>query len=297
MRGLVVEGLRKRYGSVLAVDGVSLHVEPGSVVGLVGPNGAGKSTTLKSIVGLVVPDGGRILVDGVDVLTRPEARRVVGYAPELPILPRGYTVCGFLEELAMLEGVGDAMAAVKRVLGMLGVESLCDRKTGGLSKGQRKRVAIAQALLGEKRYLVLDEPFTGLDPEWVSRLKELVRRVAGEGVGVLVTSHLLRELQDIIDHVVFIKSGRVVFSGSIEEASRFTRTRVVARLSASSDELLRELEEAGARIESFDGKRLVLLVDEGVVERIVSILARARPISIEYHRVTLDELYEELAGG
>ena len=161
---LVVEGLRKRYGRVVAVDGVSFSVPQGKIVGFIGPNGAGKTTTIKSILGLVRPNEGRVSVNGVDAWRVPSVKRLLGYVPELPEAPGWMTACGLLEKLGVLDGLGfnEARRVAKSVLNELGLGDKCDIAISRLSKGERKRVLIAQAMLVEHEYYLLDEPLTGL---------------------------------------------------------------------------------------------------------------------------------------
>ena len=216
---LVVEGLRKRYGRVVAVDGVSFSVPQGKIVGFIGPNGAGKTTTIKSILGLVRPNEGRVSVNGVDAWRVPSVKRLLGYVPELPEAPGWMTACGLLEKLGVLDGLGfnEARRVAKSVLNELGLGDKCDIAISRLSKGERKRVLIAQAMLVEHEYYLLDEPLTGLDPEWIARVRRLIVEFREQGAGVLVSSHLLRELEEIVDRVVIISRGRVVFEGTLDQ--------------------------------------------------------------------------------
>ncbi|MCE4603284.1 MAG: ABC transporter ATP-binding protein [Desulfurococcales archaeon] len=220
---IVVEGISKRYKGAVAVDGLSLEIARGKVLGLLGPNGAGKTTTIKIILGLVKPDKGRVLLDDKD-LHREGVRMksLVGYTPEVPEGPAWATPCRLLEDLAVIDGVprAEARLRARQALAELGVEDLCLRRMGKLSKGQKKRVLIAQALVAEREFMLMDEPFTGLDPEWVARVRELVLDLRRRGVGVLVSSHILRELQDLVDEVAVIAKGKTLFQGTIDELAR-----------------------------------------------------------------------------
>jgi len=298
----VVENLVKRYGRKVAVDGVSFTLEPGSVVGLVGPNGAGKSTTIKCILGLVRPNSGRILVDGVPV-SRPEARKLLGYVPEVPEAPSWMTPLEFLEVLALLEGFSrtEARRVARSLLEEFGLSGKAGERIGRLSKGMRKRLLIAQALIGEKRYVLMDEPFSGLDPDWVSRARSIVRRLRGDGVGVLLSSHLLRELEDLVDGVVFIYNGRVVYRGDMEGLrelvgggmveARVSDARRVAELVESSG-LARRVEVEG------DVVRIYLRpdADAGDVARLIYSTG-VKVYSLEAKSVSLEEAYKVLGGG
>ncbi len=301
---LVVEGLWKRYGRVEAVKGISFTVEPGRVVGLVGPNGAGKTTTIKCILGLVRPTAGRVLVDGESVES-PRARRLLGYVPELPDAPGWMTPRELLAYLGELEGLrgGELSRRVEELLGEWGLREYADRRISGLSKGTRKRVLIAQSLLnmGEKRYILMDEPMSGLDPVWVERLRSLVRSLKSSGVGVLISSHLLRELEGLVDDVVVIVGGRVVFSGSLGDMARLGRGEVVeARVSdperaaslvrgsglASSVEVEGDLVRIRLR-EGVRASEVLRVLEEGGVE----------VKTFEAKQVSLEEVYRRLVGG
>jgi len=300
---LVVEGLVKRYGYFRAVEGVSFRFLEGEVLGLVGPNGAGKTTTIKSIVGLVRPSGGRIEVDGRDPQRDPRARRVLGYAPEAPEAPRWARVCDFMEALAEVDGFlgSEKRRVARQALEALGVGELCGRKLGSLSKGQRKRVLIAQALLPGRKYYLFDEPFTGLDPEWVAAVRELIVGLAREGgAGVLVSSHILRELQDIVDRVVVVARGRVVFEGTLRELAEAAGVgAVVVVRSRDLQSLARALEERGFKVRIAAGAVHVELgegVDPGEVLSLVRELGF--PVEgFEYREVSLEDAYLKLVGG
>jgi len=216
---LIVENLRKSYGRNEAVRGISFRLEPGESLALLGPNGAGKTTTIKSILGLVIPDSGRISVDGLDCMKQVECRRLLGYAPETPDAPRWMTVCEFIEAMGALDSMPRSVARRegRKLLEALGVDSLCSRKFGELSKGQRKRVLLAHAFLPWKRYLLLDEPFTGLSPEWIDALRRLIASAVRSGKAVLISSHLLRELEGIVNKVVVIRKGSLLYEGPVSK--------------------------------------------------------------------------------
>ena len=248
---IIVEDLVKRYKGAIAVDGLSLTIREGEVLGLVGPNGAGKTTTIKCILGLVKPDRGRILVDGVE-LHGPGVRlkSLIGYTPEIPEAPQWATVCGLLEDLATLDGLSryEARSAARRALEELGVDDLCMRRISRLSKGQMKRVLIAQALLRARRYMLMDEPFTGLDPEWVAAVRRLILRFRSEGVGVLVSSHILKELEEVVVRVAIISRGKSMFEGTLSElAEKVSPETILIVKTPRPAEAARLLESMGAR--------------------------------------------------
>ncbi len=222
---LAVESLSKSYGMVKAVDEVTFHVDEGEVHGLVGPNGAGKTTTMKSIVGLVIPDSGRITLDGIDLLKERWEKRVsIGFVPEALNMPSWISVRELLYTMARIEGHNrrDSNDMAENALKTFDLSELAEKRVKQLSKGQKKRVLIAQTFLSPKKLYLLDEPLTGLDPEWVARFRSLIRKTTREGGHVVVSSHLLRELEAVVDKVTVINYGRVLFSGTLRELARVT---------------------------------------------------------------------------
>ena len=216
---LEVEGLTKRYGARLAVDGVSFSVAAGDVVGFLGPNGAGKSTTLRMITGFLAPTAGRVRVGGVDAIRAPtEARRLFGYMPEGVPLHGEMRAHEYLAYRAELKGMGRAAAkqAGERSLLQAGVADAADRLVGQLSKGYRQRVGLADALLTDPPLLILDEPTAGLDPNQIRQVRALIRGFRGDKA-VFVSTHILPEVQAICDRVVIIDRGRMVGEGDPTE--------------------------------------------------------------------------------
>ncbi len=264
----------KRYGPIVALRGVSLTVEPGRVVGFVGPNAAGKTTLIKSIVGLVIPQKGDILVDGFKAGTK-EAKRLLAYSPELPDAPPRETVCGLLETLGRIEGLSreEARRAAREAAGVLGLEEYCRRRIGSLSKGTRKRVVIAQALIPRgKRYYLLDEPFTGLDPEWIKTVRDVIVDLRREGAGLLVSSHILKELEEIVDEVVIVYGGRSLFRGSIEELSEQVKAKPTLTIRTPDIRRAEEIVKSmGLEYRLTSSTSInITLVDAGEAEGIVS---------------------------
>ncbi|MEO0324261.1 MAG: ABC transporter ATP-binding protein [Myxococcota bacterium] len=216
---LEVEGLTKRYGARLAVDGISFSVAAGDVVGFLGPNGAGKSTTLRMITGFLAPTAGRVRVGGVDAIRAPtEARRLFGYMPEGVPLHHEMRAREYLAFRAELKGLGrqGAKKAVDRSLEQAGVADAADRIVGQLSKGYRQRVGLADALLTDPPLLILDEPTAGLDPNQIRQIRALIRSFRGDKA-VFVSTHILPEVQATCDRVVIIDRGRMVGEGDPTE--------------------------------------------------------------------------------
>jgi len=300
---LEAKDLYKTYSYVKALQGLSFALREGEVLGFIGPNGAGKSTTIKTIAGLVIPDRGEVLVDGEDALQNPYARRSVGYVPELPNAPPWARVCDFLVRLARLEGVPEREARVhaRRALERLGVDELCNRKFRHTSKGQKKRILLAHALMTPKRYMLLDEPITGLDPEWVAETRKIIYELRSNGSGVLVSSHILRELEEVVDRVIIISRGVKVFEGTLQElAAKAGTGKVVVLRPSSVEAALRVLEQAGlADAEVVGNKVRVFLPDDWTPTRLINLLEEAGVLvhEFEYSESRLEDAYLRLVRG
>jgi len=203
-----VSGLRKRYGPTLALDGMSFTVQPGRVTGFVGPNGAGKSTTMRMILGLDSADEGHALVGGRSYTSLRTPLRQVGALLDAAAPQPSRSARNHLLWLAHSQGLG--ARRVDEVIELVGLASVARRRVGGFSLGMRQRLGIAGALLGDPPVLMLDEPVNGLDPEGIVWIRGLLRSLAAEGRAVLVSSHLLSELQEAADHLVVVGRGRVI---------------------------------------------------------------------------------------
>jgi ABC-2 type transport system ATP-binding protein len=204
--------LTKRFGSLTAISDVSFTVARGEIVGFLGPNGAGKSTTMRILCGVFPPTTGRAAVAGYDVVIESlRARSVVGYSPERVALYLDMTVREYLRYVAEMKGIDGSHrpAAVDYALGSCGVAHVARRLIGTLSKGYRQRVGIAQALVGEPRVLILDEPTAGLDPEQVAEVRRLIRNLRGERT-VILSTHILPEVEATCDRVIIIHQGRIL---------------------------------------------------------------------------------------
>ena len=226
--GLEVVGLGKRYGEIVALDGCSLTVRPGRVVGLLGPNGAGKTTTMRCIFGLVAPDRGEVRWDGARVDRA--ARLRFGYMPEERGLYPHMRVSAQLEYLTRLSGLDrrSAAASVDRWLARLGLEQRAESRLDALSHGNQQRVQLAAALVHDPVALVLDEPFAGLDPIGVEALSAMIADLARDGTAVLFSSHQLDLVEDVCQDIVVIDHGRVVMQGELERLRAASSRRYLA---------------------------------------------------------------------
>jgi len=215
--GVVVEvsRLTKVFGAVRAVEDLSFTVRPGRVTGFLGPNGAGKTTTLRILLGLVAPTSGTATIGGRPYREIERPTSVVGASLEAASFHPGRSARDHLRSLAPHAGVGTAR--VEEVLELVGLAGEARRRVGGYSLGMRQRLALATALLGDPGVLVLDEPANGLDPEGIAWLRRLLRHLAGQGRTVLVSSHVLSEVQQTVDDVVVISHGRLVHASTLAE--------------------------------------------------------------------------------
>ncbi|MEV0129839.1 ATP-binding cassette domain-containing protein [Dactylosporangium sp. NPDC050688] len=291
---IVVNGLRKRFGSHTALDGMTFNVEPGQVTGFVGPNGAGKSTTMRVILGLDAPDAGTALVGGRPYrsLSRPLCH--LGSLLDAGALQPGRTARNHLLWIAHSQGL--PARRVDEVLERAGLQAVARRAAGGFSLGMRQRLGIAAALLGDPPALMLDEPFNGMDPEGIVWMRQHLRGLAAEGRAVLVSSHLMSELQDTADHVVVAGRGRVIADTSIAALLQAAAAgRVTVRLGAPFvDVAAGVLATAGATAVRTDEGTLTVtgLPAEAVVS---ALTGGGVPFAeISTHRATLEEAYLEL---
>jgi len=298
-RVIEVEELCKSYGSLKAVSNLSFSVKEGEVFGFLGPNGAGKTTTLNMLMGLVVPDSGRITVAGVEVVEHPlEVRRVAGYLPENPGFYPWMSVLQNMLYFADFYGLGRAEA--EELLELVGMAGHSHRKAGELSKGMRQRLALAQALLNDPEVLLLDEPTSGLDPEGAAEFRELVRRLSREGRTILFSSHILPEVTEVCRSVGIIHRGRLVVQGELKKLSKMRGFRVVVETQPPlpQEDAERLLGRFARRIERRDGS-YVLDCPEDTRASISRELFRHGYAVTEIHAESpsLEELYLEVVRG
>ena len=230
--GIVAENLVRHYGKWRVVNDVSIHVRQGEVVGLLGPNGAGKTTSFYMIVGLLRPTTGRILLEGEDITTEPmylRARRGLGYLAQEPSIFRKLSVKDNV--LAVLETMkltpAERKARLEKLLDDLNLTHLADRLATKLSGGERRRVEITRALAREPSYMLLDEPFVGIDPIAVSEIQDIVGRLRDRGLGVLITDHNVRETLRITDRAYIMYEGRILLQGTAEQLANDPEARKI----------------------------------------------------------------------
>jgi lipopolysaccharide export system ATP-binding protein len=230
--GLRAEHLARSFGQRQVVRDVSLTVQRGEVAGLLGPNGAGKTTCFYMITGLIPPDAGKIWLDGEEITGQPmyqRARLGLGYLAQEASIFRGMTVENNVRAVVELHHTGRQAIEeeVSRLLEELRIDHLRHALASGLSGGERRRCEIARALAGRPSFMLLDEPFAGIDPLAIADIRQVIRYLAGQGIGVLITDHNVRETLDIIDHASIISGGAVLFEGKAEDVVRDPEVRRV----------------------------------------------------------------------
>jgi ABC-2 type transport system ATP-binding protein len=287
-----VTGLRKRYGSTLALDGMTFTVAPGQVTAFVGPNGAGKSTTMRVVLGLDSADEGSALIGGRPYRSLRQPLRHIGALLDAAALHPARSGRNHLLWLAHSQGLGGRR--VDEVVRQTGLETAARRRAGGYSLGMRQRLGIAAALLGDPPALMLDEPFNGLDPEGIVWMRGFLRGLAAEGRAILVSSHLMSELQDTAGHLVVVGRGRVVADTSVADLIATASGDRVTLRTAARTEAMTVLARSGATVTVTD--RDTLTINGLPADRVVALLGQAAvPFSeVSAHRATLEEAYMEL---
>ena len=220
--GLLVQNLVKTYGGKSVVNGISLEIKPGEIVGLLGPNGAGKTTAFYMMIGLIAPDSGQVLFNDVNITNFPiykRARMGLGYLAQEPSVFRDLSVeDNIMCILEMLEiGALERQKRLKELLAELHLESLAKKKALTLSGGERRRLEITRALVTNPTCLMLDEPFANIDPIAIADVKQIVRILAKKGIGILITDHNAREIFSVVDRSYLVAEGKVLLSGTVEE--------------------------------------------------------------------------------
>ncbi|MCB9673478.1 MAG: ATP-binding cassette domain-containing protein [Alphaproteobacteria bacterium] len=268
-----VDQLTKVYGATKAIDGLSFTVGKGEIVGFLGPNGAGKSTTMRILAGALGATSGRALVGGIDVLENPRAvKELVGYLPERPPLYTEMTVRAYLRFAARIKSANDPAGRVEKVIEQVGLEPVAHRLIEHLSKGYRQRVGIAQALVHEPKVLILDEPASGLDPAQRVQIRSLVRGLAEGDTTVILSTHVLPEVEAICDRVVIIDQGQIKLQGDVHdlEGTGQAVSLVVARFEDALRQTLAAIEGVQKVTETGKG-RLHVSSDRDIREEVARV--------------------------
>ncbi|MDO3684231.1 ABC transporter ATP-binding protein [Micromonospora sp. C28ISP2-4] len=293
---IIVSGLTKQYKTVRAVDNLSFTVEPGRVTGFLGPNGAGKTTTLRMLLNLVTPSAGTATIGGSRYADLPDPLRTVGAVLEASSAHKGRTGINHLRVICAAAGLPKERA--DEALALVGLSPAAKRKFKGYSLGMKQRLGIAAAMLGNPQVLILDEPANGLDPEGIRWMRGFLKGLAAEGRTVLVSSHLLSEMQLLADDVVIIAAGKLVRQGPVDQvmASMTHDVRVRVR-TPQADDLVAALREQSAVVDTDPhGALLVTGVDAPTVGR-VALAAKVELHELTTERPDLEGVFLELTAG
>jgi ABC-2 type transport system ATP-binding protein len=292
---IIVSGLTKHYKNVRAVDDLSLTVQPGRVTGFLGPNGAGKTTTLRMVLNLVTPTAGTATISGRRYADLTQPLRHVGAVLEASSAHRGRTGRNHLRVICAAAGF--PQRRVDEVLHLVGLTPAARRKFKGYSLGMRQRLGIAQAMLGDPRVLILDEPANGLDPEGIRWMRDLLKRLAEEGRTVLVSSHLLSEMQILADDVVIIASGRLVTHGGVSQVvDGIAHAATVRVRTPDAEKLTAALGADAAVTRGGDGALLITGLDAPTVGA-ASLRAGVELHELVTERPDLERAFLELTSG
>lgn len=306
-----VKNLVKKYGDHLAIDHLSFTMEPGKIYGFLGPNGAGKSTTMNIMTGYLGATEGEVLINGHDILKEPEeAKKCIGYLPEMPPLYTEMTVLEYLEFAAELKGIHkkDRESAIEEVIKLARLMDVQERLIRNLSKGYRQRVGLAQAILGFPEIIILDEPTVGLDPKQIIEIRDLIRRLAKKHT-VILSSHILAEVQEVCDYIMIISKGRLVASDTAENLERmFERSETVEIQAKAEDVKVREILKTVPGVDSVktekcaDGMTFATIEPKGkkdIREDIFNAFARKNCplLLLNTTRASLEDIFLELTQG
>ena len=289
--------LTRRFGDVVALDGLTFSVPEGQVVGFLGPNGAGKTTAMRTVMGISAPDAGE--VRWKDRSVRHDDRLRFGYMPEERGLYPTMVVLEQLVYLCRLHGLSrpDAMASAQRWIDRVGLGERAGDKVESLSLGNQQRAQLAAALVHEPELLVLDEPFSGLDPVGVDTMSEVLAEAAASGTGVLFSSHQLDLVEDVCDAVAIVHRGRIVANGPVHELTSAGQVRLVVEVAGDRDGAWASLLR-GVTVSERDGGQLRLVLDDGIDPQ--AVLASAQRVGavrrFSFERRRLSEVFREAVG-
>jgi ABC-2 type transport system ATP-binding protein len=294
---IVAEDLVKKYGKVVAVDGLYLNVEEGVITGLIGPNGAGKTTTIKIVLGLLKPDRGHVEVFGQEPWDNPDLRELTGVVHEKAYFPSHQKVLDYLERVCRIFGIPEARA--REVLGLVGLEDAYDRQIKALSAGMLQRFAIAHAIIHEPKLIVADEMTANLDPQGRSSLLDLVAKInKKEKTTFLLSSHILPELSRVCDSVAIINRGKVYAAGKLSELYEKYAAGIIRINVEKPEKLAAELaklsyvekiktDTRGISVRTIEGKEENLYEDAAKLAK----KAKTKILGIETGSASLEELY------
>jgi ABC-2 type transport system ATP-binding protein len=290
MSTISFNNLTKRYGSVLAVDGLSFDVQPGQVTGFLGPNGSGKTSTLRMLLGLAVPTSGTATIGGVPYHQLPDPVRQIGAALDSNTFHPGRSAAQHLRILATVSGL--PRRRVDEVLGLVGLSDVAGRAVGGFSLGMRQRLSLAGALLGDPGVLVFDEPLNGLDPDGIRWLRSMLRMLAAQNRTVFLSSHLLSEVAQTVDDVVVLARGRLVTHTTL--ADLVARTSVVRVRTPQAPRLLEALAAAGLQVRLADASTVEVRSATADAVGMAAAAAGVTILELSRHDEDLESLFFDL---
>ncbi len=301
-----INNLVKKYGDHVAVDDLSLTVEPGKIYGFLGPNGAGKSTTMNIITGYLGATSGEVKINGHDIFKEPEeAKKCIGYLPEIPPLYVDMTVREYLDFVAELKKLEKSLRKryVEEAMETTGITDVANRMIRNLSKGYRQRVGFAQAILGYPEIIILDEPTVGLDPKQIIEIRELIRKL-GEKHTVILSSHILTEISAVCDHVFIISKGKLVASDATENlvslmsGAQEIEVTVRTDVAEAQKELASIAEVSKVEVKNEDAGELIVYAKKGadVREDVFRTLAEKHFAVLEMHTIekSLEDVFLEI---
>ncbi|GAA3735236.1 ATP-binding cassette domain-containing protein [Salinactinospora qingdaonensis] len=289
---IALRGLTKRYGTKVAVDGLTCDIEPGKVTGFLGPNGAGKSTTMRMILGLDRPTSGQALVNGKEYAHLRHPLCEVGAVLDAKASHPGHSARTYLRAMARSNGI--PTRRVEEVLELVGLTEVTGKRTKSFSLGMGQRLGIAGALLGDPGVLMFDEPVNGLDPDGVRWVRGLMRSLADEGRTVLVSSHLMSEMQETADQLIVIGKGTLIANAPIEQVIAGSSLTAVKLRSPQADALARDLAARGLGVEGDGGDELI--VTGATIERVGELAHAAGAVlhELSMRAASLEQAYMEL---
>lgn len=301
-----INNLVKKYGDHVAVDDLSLTVEPGKIYGFLGPNGAGKSTTMNIITGYLGATSGEVKINGHDIFKEPEeAKKCIGYLPEIPPLYVDMTVREYLDFVAELKKLEKSLRKryVEEAMETTGITDVANRMIRNLSKGYRQRVGFAQAILGYPEIIILDEPTVGLDPKQIIEIRELIKKL-GEKHTVILSSHILTEISAVCDHVFIISKGKLVASDATENlvslmsGAQEIEVTVRTDVANAQKELAAISEISKVEVKNEDAGELVVYAKKGadVRDDVFRTLAEKHFAVLEMHTIekSLEDVFLEI---
>ena len=296
---IIVSNLTKIYGTQKAVNSISFEANDNEIVGFLGPNGAGKSTTMKIVTGYLAADGGKAVVNGIDVSKNPlESKKQIGYLPEGNPLYAEMYVREYLTFIAGLHEMKNPKERIEKVIDLTGLRSESNKKTGQLSKGYKQRVGLAAALIHDPKVLILDEPTSGLDPNQIVEIRQLIKDL-GKNKTVLFSSHILQEVESLCDRVIIINKGNIVADDSLKnlQSSNKTTHIVLVQFGKKPERVLIERLPGVERVEEISDQFHIETSDPEKLKKLLlefSLKNNLDIISLQSKSRSLEEVFRNL---